>query len=172
MNVKPLGDLAAEIRQTDVLIVATGGTHFTVNEELVHLKKPLLIVDLSIPRNVDPTLNSNELVTLVHLDELSRITDDTLIERQKYIPQAEAIINEVKEDYLEWVRLRKYAPLLQGLKEKWELNQNIENPNPQQQNLLKVTGQIASFLRENPDKADHTAEVLRDLFDLEIPPHV
>ena len=172
LSVKPLGDLAAEIRQTDVLIVATGGAHFTVNEELVHLKKPLLIVDLSIPRNVDPALNSNELVTLVHLDELSRITDATLIERQKYIPQAEAIINEVKEDYLEWVRLRKYAPLLQGLKEKWELNQNIENPNPQQQNLLKVTGQIATFLRENPDKADHTAEVLRDLFDLEIPPHV
>jgi len=131
-----------------------------------------LILDLSIPRNVDPSLAENPLVRLVPLDELSKITDATLNERKKYIPQAEAIIEEVKDEYMEWLRLRKYAPLLSALKEKWQLNNLSETSNPHQQNFLKVTGQIASFLRENPEKADRTAEVLRDLFDLEIPSHV
>ena len=63
-------------------------------------------------------------------------------------------------------------PFIASLKEKWQLNRIEDNPTPQQQNLLKVTGQIASFFRENPDKADHTAEALRELFDLEIPTHV
>lgn len=172
LTVKPLGDIAAEIRETDILIVATGSNTYTVSEELVHLNKPLLILDLSVPRNVAPSLENNPFVTLVHLDELSKITDANLNERKKHIPQAEAIIEEVKEEYWEWVRLRKYAPLLQALKEKWQLNRIEDNPTPQQQNLLKVTGQIASFFRENPDKADHTAEALRELFDLEIPTHV
>ena len=172
LTVKPLGDLAAEIYQADILIVATGASGYTISNELIHLKKPLLILDLSIPRNVDPSLAENPLVRLVPLDELSKITDATLNERKKYIPQAEAIIEEVKDEYMEWLRLRKYAPLLSALKEKWQLNNLSETSNPHQQNFLKVTGQIASFLRENPEKADRTAEVLRDLFDLEIPSHV
>ena len=172
LTVKPLGELAAEMRQADVLIVATGASRFTINDELLHLTKPLLILDLSIPRNVDPDVINHPLVTLVHLDELSQLTDAALDERKKYIPQAEAIIAEVKEEYLEWTRLRKFAPLLQALKEKWGIKQIIGDPNPQQQNMLKVTGQIATYLREQPEKADHTAEVLRELFDLKIPPYV
>lgn len=172
LTVKPLGELAAEIRQADVLIVATGASNFTVNEELLHLKKPLLILDLSIPRNVDPDLTRHSMVKLVHLDELSQMTDAALDERKKYIPQAKAIIEEVKQDYLEWARLRKFAPLLQALKEKWGVSQLTEEPNPYHQSLLKVTGQIATYLREHPEKAVHTAEVLRELFDLEIPSYV
>lgn len=172
LTVKPLGELVSEIRQADVLIVATGAPQFTVNAELLHLKKPLLILDLSIPRNVDPDLVNHPMVSLVHLDELSQITDAALDERKKYIPQAEAIIAEVKEDYLEWARLRKFAPLLQAIKEKWGLNELQKNPNSQQQSLLRITGQIASYLREQPEKADQAAEILRELFDLEIPAYV
>lgn len=171
LSVKPIEALASEIRQTDILIVATGASEFTINEEMFPIEKPLLILDLSIPRNVKPEVASNPMVTLVHLDELSQMTDAALHERKKYVPQAEAIIEEVKKDYLEWTRLRKFAPLLQALKEKWGIDQIEATPDPSQQNLLKVTGQIATYLRENPNSADHTADVLRDLFDLQIPPH-
>ena len=172
LTVKPFGELTTEIRQSDILIVATGASQHTINKELLHLNKPLLILDLSIPRNVDPELKNHPMVTLVHLDELSKKADAALDERKKYIPQAEAIIEEVKEDYLEWLRLRKYAPLLQALKAKWDILRPEEPLTKEQQTYLKITGQIASYLRESPAEADRTADVLRDLFDLEIPPHV
>ncbi|MDX1327436.1 MAG: glutamyl-tRNA reductase, partial [Arenibacter sp.] len=90
--VKDYGDLQTEIRNTDVLIVATGAHTPTISKELIHTKKPLLILDLSIPKNVSENVTDLENVTVVHLDHLSQMTDETLENRKKYVPQAEAII--------------------------------------------------------------------------------
>lgn len=70
--VKNYGDLQAEIRKTDVLIVATGGQSPTISKELIYTKKPLLVLDLSIPKNVSDKVSELENVTVIHLDHLSR----------------------------------------------------------------------------------------------------
>ena len=54
VQVKSFGELSASIRESEVLIVATSSQKYTITPELVHNKKPLLILDLSLPRNVDP----------------------------------------------------------------------------------------------------------------------
>ena len=94
--VRDYGDLQTEIRKADVLIVATGAQSPTISKDLVYPKKPLLILDLSIPRNVADDVSDLENVTVVHLDQLSQMTDATMLKRRQYIPQAEAIIEEVK----------------------------------------------------------------------------
>src|SRR5690606_38004941 len=98
LTVKDYGELQGEIRKADVLVVATGAQLPTVSKALVHPKKPLLILDLSVPKNVANDVLELEHVRLVHLDQLSQITDDTLAKRKEYIPQAEAIIEAVKKD--------------------------------------------------------------------------
>ena len=50
--VKDYSNIQSEIAQTDILVVATGAQQPTINKELLYLKKPLLILDLSIPKNV------------------------------------------------------------------------------------------------------------------------
>ena len=75
--VKDYGDLQAEIRKADILVVATGGQLPTVSKSIIHSKKPLLILDLSVPKNVHEDVKDLDNVTLVHLDELSQITDET-----------------------------------------------------------------------------------------------
>src|SRR5690606_14513187 len=68
LTVKDYADLQAEIRHNDVLIVATGAQHPTVSKELIYPKKELLILDLSIPKNVADDVAELENVQLVHLD--------------------------------------------------------------------------------------------------------
>src|SRR5690554_3099832 len=98
--VKDYADLQAEIQKADVLIVATGAQNPTIDKELLNLKKPLLILDLSIPKNVNDNVLEIPGVQLVHLDQLSQMTDDTLEKRKQYVPQAMQIIEEIKEEFI------------------------------------------------------------------------
>jgi hypothetical protein len=82
----------------------------TLSKSLIHTESPLLVLDLSIPKNVDDDVLDLPNVTRIHIDELSRITDNTLAERQKEIPKAEAIIEEVVEEFTDWLGTRSFAP--------------------------------------------------------------
>ena len=90
----------------------------TIDKHIIQSKKPLLILDLSIPKNVDENVEELENVSLVHLDHLSKITDKTLEARKKHIPLAEAIIEEVKGEFNSWLETRKFAPTIKALKHK------------------------------------------------------
>jgi len=90
--VKDYANLQEEIHESDILIVATGAQRPTIDKHIIQTHKPLLILDLSIPKNVDANVEELDNVTLVHLDHLSQITDKTLETRKTYIPYAEAII--------------------------------------------------------------------------------
>ncbi|HBK83467.1 MAG TPA: glutamyl-tRNA reductase, partial [Flavobacterium sp.] len=116
--VKDYADLQLEIQKADVLVVATGAQNPTIDAEVLKLKKPLLILDLSIPKNVDENVRNNDMVTLVHLDHLSQVTDVTIEKRKKHIPAAENIINEVLGEFLLWSKTRKFAPTIHALKAK------------------------------------------------------
>ena len=175
--VKPYGELTSSIRNADVLVVATGSQNPTITADLIHTTKPLLILDLSIPRNVAPEVNDINNIQVIHLDELSQITDATFEKRKKYIPKAEAIIEEVKMEFLIWLKHRSYIPALNAFKEKMvlskkeekEINQYVNNCfgyQKKQQIAQKITGQIAAYIRENPQKADETIELLEDVFQI------
>ena len=81
--VKDYADLPVEIRKADIIIVATGAEKPTLSKSLIHTENPLLVLDLSIPKNVDDNVLDLPNVTRIHIDELSKITDSTLEERKK-----------------------------------------------------------------------------------------
>tara|TARA_B110000438_G_scaffold263489_1_gene275501 strand:- start:586 stop:1773 length:1188 start_codon:yes stop_codon:yes gene_type:complete len=163
VKVKPHSELNTEIRKADVLIVATGAEHPTINKELIHCSSPLLIIDLSLPRNVVPEVIEIDQVSLVHLDELSKMTDENLMKRKKYIGKAQEIINEVAEDFNTWLYQRKYAPFLNAIKT------HLEKPiSGSEETASKFTGQIASYLKDNPKNASATMNLLVDLFEIEL----
>ena len=116
--VKDYANIQSEIAQADVMIVATGAQSPTISKELLYLKRPLLILDLSIPKNVSNNVTENPLVTLVHLDELSSVTDRTLEHRASQIPLAKEIIEGIENEFNTWAENRKFAPTIQALKVK------------------------------------------------------
>ncbi len=181
--VRDYGDLQTEIRKADVLIVATGAQSPTISKELIYPKKPLLILDLSIPRNVADDVAELENVTVVHLDQLSRMTDATLLKRKQYIPQAEAIIEEVKGDFIQWLETRKFAPVIKALKKKLrtmkeeELNyqsRKLINFDPEHADVIsdriiqKITKQFANHLKDSNVDADGSLELIQKVFQLQI----
>ncbi|CAM4131341.1 glutamyl-tRNA reductase [Zobellia nedashkovskayae] len=181
--VKDYGDLQTEIRSTDVLIVATGAQSPTISKELIHTKKPLLILDLSIPKNVSETVEELDNVTLVHLDQLSRITDDTLERRKQYIPEAEVIIDEVKGDFIQWLETRKFAPVIKALKKKLKTmkdeeidyqSRKLSDFNEEQADVIsnriiqKITKQFANHLKDDNVDSDTSLELIQKVFQLEL----
>lgn len=167
--VKKIEELKSEIAQSDIMIVATGAQDITVEASMMPKDKPLLILDLSVPSNVDPQLAELENITLINLDELSQLTNDTLKKREQFIPQANQILNEVKAEFFTWVDHRKFAPTLKALKQKLLDGQIKEQGEVQEfsQIVYRLTGKVASYLKENPSKADQTMALLQDVYQLD-----
>lgn len=180
--VKDYSDLQVEIQKADVLVVATGAQNPTVDKTLLNLKKPLLILDLSIPKNVNENVQDIEGVALVHMDHLSQITDETLENRKKHIPQAEAIIEEIKDEFITWTKGRKYAPTIHALKAKLnsikekELQthrKKIANFDEEQAELIsnkiiqKITNHFANHLKDENTSVDDSVEWIQRVFQLE-----
>lgn len=179
--VKDYADIQSEIAQTDILIVATGAQQPTISKELLYLKRPLLILDLSIPKNVSESVLENELVSLVHLDELSALTDETLEQRASQLPKAKKIIAEIEKDFNKWADNRKFAPTIRALKLKLaelkdgELDyqsKKIEGFNQEQADIIsdrliqKITTHFVNHLKGEEGSAE-SIELIRRVFQLE-----
>lgn len=182
--VKDYADLHLELQNADIVVVATGAQNPTVDKALLNLKKPLLILDLSVPRNVHENVQDIPGVTLVDLDQLSQITDETLEKRKSQIPAAEAIINDVETEFIDWTKQRKFAPTIHALKQK--LNQIKESEltvqrkksndfNEEQAELIsariiqKITNHFASHLKEDDTLVEESIEWIEKVFQLSSP---
>ena len=181
--VKDYGDMQTEIRNSDVLIVATGAHSPTISKELLYPKKPLLILDLSVPKNVAYDVSEIENVTVIHLDHLSQMTDETLERRKQFIPQAESIIEDIKRDFIQWLETRKFAPVIKALKKKLNTmkeeeldyqSKKIFDFNSEQADVIsnriiqKITKQFANHLKHANSDADESLELIQKVFQLEI----
>ena len=180
--VKDYADLQAEIRKTDVLIVATGAQNPTVSKELIYSEKKLLILDLSIPKNVADDVANLENVDLVHLDHLSKITDSTLEKRKTFIPQAQQIISEAETDFNEWLETRKFVPTIKALKTKLSILKDAEidfqrkkmaNFDQEQAEIVsdrliqKIMNRFALHLRNANGTTEQSLELIQEMFQLE-----
>ncbi len=180
--VKDYANLQEEINTSDVLIVATGAQNPTIDKHLIQSDKELLILDLSIPKNVNENVSELENVTLIHLDHLSQITDETLEKRKEHIPLAETIIEEVKTEFNAWMETRKFAPTIKALKNKLQDFKNAElntqrkkqkDFNEEQAELIsnniiqKITNHFAHHLKDDTISTDESLELIKKVFQLE-----
>ena len=179
--VKDYADLQLELQKADVVVVATGAQNPTIDKTILNLKKPLLILDLSIPKNVNENVKEIAGVTLIHLDHLSQMTDETLEKRKLHIPAAEAIIAEINDEFAAWTKNRKFAPTIQALKEKLntikenELNiqrKKLSNFDEEQAELIsskiiqKITNHFVNHLKDG-ESMDEGIEWIEKVFQLE-----
>ncbi len=183
LTVKDYGDLQTEIRKADVLVVATGALKPTVSKELIYTRKPLLILDLSVPKNVDENVAELENVSLIHLDHLSQMTDETLERRKEFIPDAEVIIEDVKADFIQWLETRKFAPVIKALKMKLKTMKEEELDYQSKKKsdfdtehadiisdriIQKITKQFANHLKDDKVDSDSSLELIQKVFQLEL----
>ena len=172
-------DLSEEIEKSDVLIVSTGASKPTITKEQISKNKKLLILDLSMPENVAKDVTDLEGISLVNVDALSKITDETLAVRQQEVPTAEAIIEIHKMEFNDWLNHRRFTPAIAALKKsletikKDEINfqkKKISNFDEVQAEILtarfiqKITTQFVKHLKEEETSVAQSLQVIQKVF--------
>ncbi|MDO5616529.1 MAG: glutamyl-tRNA reductase, partial [Cruoricaptor ignavus] len=166
-----------ELKQTDILIVATGASRPIVTKEHFPENKKMLVIDLSIPNNVEKLTEENNLIELVDVDALSQHINQTMEQRKKEIPKAETIIKEMAKDFAEWEKKRKLAPNIHHFKatlknmERNEMHNihkkhryvNVDDMELSEKLIQKITNRFAKYIIDNPWKAEEISKLMHEI---------
>ena len=178
--VKDFDTLKQELTQTDVLVVATGSKTPTITKEMLPKDREMLVLDLSIPKNVAPEVQELDKITLIHMDYLSQMTDDTLERRKEFVPQAQQIIEEIKTEFDQWLQNRRFAPIIQALKQSLETikegeidfqRKKIADFNQPQADIIgeriiqKITTRFINHLKET-SAPEQSLSLIKEVFEL------
>ncbi|MCI2229528.1 glutamyl-tRNA reductase [Polaribacter sp. MSW13] len=172
-------NLSEEVKKADVLIVSTGADKPTITQKHIAGNKEILILDLSMPENVAKNVTEFKGVSLVNVDELSKITDETLAIRQQEVPLAEIIIETHKTEFNDWLNHRSFTPAIAALKlsleniKKDEINfqkKKIVNFDENQAEILtsrfiqKITTQFVKHLKDENTSVSQSLQVINKVF--------
>ncbi|HTE26298.1 glutamyl-tRNA reductase [Flavitalea sp.] len=111
-----LADLPVLVKEATIILVATNSQTPTLLYSHLAATGSKLIIDLSIPYNVETTVSQLPGITLINVDELSRLKDETLMKRKAEMPKARAIIDKHIGEFLEWYQMRRRVPMLRAVK--------------------------------------------------------
>ncbi|MBS1502769.1 MAG: glutamyl-tRNA reductase [Bacteroidetes bacterium] len=155
-SITELPHLAAD---SDIILVATSAGKPTILKQYLENKGSKLVIDLSVPSDVEAGAAALPNVTLVNVDELSKMKDETLKMREAGVPAARAIIARHMGEFEAWCRMRKNAPLLNTIKTRLtEIamihERELNNPHTRcpyiaaEQTIQQVVNSIAGKMRE------------------------
>ena len=116
----PFEALTQQVAESDIILVATSSEEPTILQSHLEGKGKKLIIDLSIPYNVEASAEQLSAITLVNVDDLAKLKDETLQKRKSEVPKAKAIIDEHIAEFKEWYNMRKHVPVLKAVKSKLE----------------------------------------------------
>ena len=114
--------LVPALTWADIVIASTGAPHTLVHrrhvQEAMHARpdRPLVFLDIALPRDVDADVGELENVQLYDLDALEHHLNDALAARQAAVPQVEAIIAEEVEAFMAYLRTLEVAPIIRELR--------------------------------------------------------
>ena len=188
----PLAAIASALVDVDLLVTSTGATSIMIETtELSALmqqrnERPLLIVDIAVPRDVDPAASAIDGITLLDMDDLRAFADSGIRERQREVSAVEAIIEQEVERYMAYATAREVAPLIAALHGRADEIRDTEferfasrlhDLSPKEREAVEalIQGVIGKMLYRptvrlkdaaGTARGERLADALRDLFDL------
>jgi glutamyl-tRNA reductase len=165
--------LTHEVDLADVIIVATNSTEPVITKASLKNSGKKILIDLSIPNNIEPACAELPQITLVNVDGLSAINDITLQKRVAEVPKAKAIINEHIAEFNAWHGMRRNVPVLKAVKEKLSNMHNCAlyqsvyaNASVpvygQQGNIQKIITNMAVKMQQQRQPGCHFIEAIND----------
>jgi len=124
LNVADIKDLPSAIADADLVIVATGAEQPIIKKK--HLKAAeqngsrTVMLDLSVPRNIDPEIGNLPFVELANMDLFKDVTDDVYRQRKENVPLVQEIINDEIKVYEQWLSEQRVVPTIKALTEKFD----------------------------------------------------
>lgn len=121
----PYERLSMELADADVLITSTASPKFILTPELMkgvartRRHRPLFIIDIAVPRNVDPRIGNMDNVFVYDVDDLQQVAEENLAVRAREAAQAEQIVEQEVESFLSWRRSLELAPTIVALRKRF-----------------------------------------------------
>ena len=112
--------------EVDIVITSSGAPHYILTKEEmqraigVRKNKPMFLIDIAVPRNIEPAVNKVDNVFLYDIDDLQGVVNANLAERQKEAQRAEGIVAEEVDRMLARLKVQEIAPTIVTLQEQWE----------------------------------------------------
>ncbi|HZA75754.1 MAG TPA: glutamyl-tRNA reductase [Acidimicrobiales bacterium] len=188
-----LVDVPDRVADVDLLLTSTGSQAPIIERPDLEpvmagrSQRPLLIVDIAVPRDVDPAVADIDGVTLLDMDDIRRFAAAGVVERRREVAAVEAILNDELERYLMATSAREVAPMIVALRERAEavrqaeverFRARLDTLDPGQAELVDaVTKGLVSKLLHEPTvvlkdaagspRGDRLVAALRELFEIE-----
>ncbi|MGD0616680.1 MAG: glutamyl-tRNA reductase [Bryobacteraceae bacterium] len=125
-EVVPYTSFVAALPGVDIVLASSGAPHYILTRDQMkkvieaRRNKPVFVIDIAVPRNIDPAVNQLDNVFLYDIDDLQRVVANNLQHRKEVANQAELIIEEEVEQMIARLKTREVAPVIVGLQEHLE----------------------------------------------------
>ena len=166
-HIIPLSGIEAVAIQVDIIITSVTCSDYlltyTMMQSIIEKRegKPLFIIDIAVPRNVDPTVSGIKNVTLYNIDDLKSIADENLKSRLKEVEAAEHIVHSDTRELFEWYEGLEMVPMIVHIQESFDKirEQEVAKYRRRQlknmtdddfQHIDDLTKQIISKILHNP----------------------
>jgi glutamyl-tRNA reductase len=122
----PFSELPTALLRADIVISSTGALDLIVRREEVssiirkRKHRPLFFIDIAVPRDIDPQVNSIDNVYLYDIDDLQEVAEANMKDRQHEARRAEAIVATEVEQFCSWYQSLEVVPTIVSLQEKME----------------------------------------------------
>jgi glutamyl-tRNA reductase len=190
---KSMNELQCGLVEADILISSTGAKDFVITKEMMtDVKKmrkgrPLFMVDIAVPRDIDPLLAELDSIFLYDIDDLQGIVDANMQERKAAAMEIELLIEEEIVQFKQWINTLGVVPVISALRQKAlniqaETMVSIERKMPnlterERKVLSKHTKSIVNQLLKDPimkvkelsseSNADEALELFMKIFNIE-----
>jgi glutamyl-tRNA reductase len=141
-------NLSDALSQADIVIAATSASQPILNAAMLDQSRRSLLIDISVPRNIDSDVHALPNVRLYDLDDLQMVVDDHRARRQGEVSRVEAIIAEELNAYHAWLNSRRAIPAIKALR---------------QQTEEMATAELKRTLQRLPDLTDRERDVVSQL---------
>ncbi|SJZ67371.1 glutamyl-tRNA reductase [Trichlorobacter thiogenes] len=190
----PFEELFLHLHKADIVLTSTGAPHAIITppdlEEVIKRRRmrPMFLIDIAVPRDIDPAVNEMDAVYLYDMDDLQQVVAANLEGRMQEADKAEAIIAEEIIQFYKWVGTLEVTPTIVALRNRFEELRRAElertlagwkdAPADAEKRLDALTGAFMNKLLHQPtmvlkkagqgNRNDLYLDALRALFDLEL----
>ena len=186
-----ISNLSSEIATCDIVISCTGAPHTILDRQTLEeatatrVNRPLVIIDIAVPRDVEPEVRQVKGVLLCDIDDLTHVSELNRKQREKGIRSAMLIINAEMERFASWWQTTEAEPIISSLTKKAEdirraqldrtLKKIRELSPKEQEGLEAMTKAIVQkllhspiqWLKENANATEDHARLVSELFQLD-----
>lgn len=114
--------LESELKEADIVISSTSSPDYVIKKNMIdNVNKtrggsPLILIDIAMPRDIDPAIDTSDNVYMYNVDDLQGLVDSNLASREQEAEKIKAMIDGTTAEFEEWLRVQGVVPVIQAMR--------------------------------------------------------